>query len=88
MCVCLCVCMLCVCRWSRRPEEGIVSPGAGLTGHCDDPPGPEYSGRASSTLNQLLSLLFSSLLLKCGVFLGWYELFMEPQLEATTAVQV
>ena len=35
-CCCCCVCVTvrkCVCRCLRRPEEGIGSPGDGVTGH-------------------------------------------------------
>lgn len=38
MCVCACACMCaCTCIYSWRPEEGVRSPGAGLTGVYKSP---------------------------------------------------
>lgn len=34
MCVCVWMCA-CECRYPRRPEEGVESPGAGITGTCE-----------------------------------------------------
>lgn len=40
--------MFCVCRQAQRPEEGVESPGTGISGSCEVP------GVGAGNLSQVL----------------------------------
>ena len=67
MCVCMCLCVIrCECRCSCRPEEGVRSLEARVTGSCEllDVGAwnrTQVSGTDSQPLNYLSSLCFESL---------------------------